>query len=91
MVLADIALIAAVAAVLRIAMLFALAIAARLTALRLKMPMDYPAGFRVAGLAYTPVAVTDAVVFCVFGHVIGPMLLFTLGVVMLLAVLHSTR
>lgn len=80
-----------VAIALRGLMLLTLAVAARLIALRLKLPMDYAAAFRLTGVAYTPVAVCDAVVFCVRIETMSPMLLFICGVAMLLAVLYSTR
>ena len=81
----------AVAILLRALMLLTLAIAARLIAMRLKLPMDYASGFRLAGVAYTPVAICDAVVFCIRIETMSPMLLFGCGVAMLLAVLYSTR
>ncbi len=76
---------------LRILMLVLLAVSARLIAWRFKIPMNYATAFRVAGVAYTPVTVLDATMFCLTLHPVSVLLLFAGGVAMLLAVLHSTR
>lgn len=83
--------VAAGAILMRGLMLLALAVAARLAAMRLRMPMDYATAFRLAGVAYTPVAVLDAVAFCLRGEMLQSWLLFPCGVLMLLAALYSTR
>lgn len=85
------AVILLVAVLLRGAMLFTLAVAARLIALRLKTPMGYDTAFRITGAAYTPVAVADAVIFCLEGQTMNPLVLFVAGVIMLVAVLTSIR
>lgn len=82
-----------VAVLLRAAMLLALAVAVRLVAIKRRMPMGYDAAFRLAGVAYTPVAVLDAIVFCLHhGQMtINPLALFMGGVIMLTAIVFSTR
>lgn len=79
------------ALMLRGLMLVCLAVAARLTALKMKLAMDYAGAFRFAGVAYTPVAVMDAIAFCYGGQALNPLLLFACGTAMLLAALHATR
>lgn len=88
---AGMAMILVFAALLRAGMLFALAIATWAIAVRLKMPMTHATGFRLAGVAYTPVAVLDAVVLCLRGAPLNTLIVFGCGVVMLLAALRSTR
>ena len=83
-------LIIGIAAPLRALMLLTLAIAARLQVIR-KNPMDYATAWRFVGVAYTPVAVADAAVFCAHGYMANPLLLFVLGYMMLLAALRATR
>lgn len=93
--LISLALIAVVAILLRGTMLLALAISARLLALKLKLPMDYAAGFRIAGVAYTPIAVLDGALLCLGSSMYGmtgyPLMLFFGGFIMLLGALFSTR
>lgn len=84
-------LIAAAFLGLRGAMLLALAIAALSIAPRLALPLDRSAAFRLAGVAYTPTAVMDAIALCTTGEAMLPFVLFPCGVVMLLAAMHASR
>lgn len=77
--------------VLRAVLLSVLTLAARMLAVGLKTPLSNKAAARVTAVAYTPVAVLDAVAFLGFGTIVSPPLLFGGGVVMLLAALYTTK
>ncbi len=84
-------MVALIGAILRGLMLFFLAVAARLFSLKLRPVVDYKAAFRLAAVAYTPVALIDAVAFCLHGQALNPLLLFVTGCMMLLAALYASR
>lgn len=87
----SILFIFAVALVLRACMLFPLVIAARLIGYAMKLPLANAQASRITALAYTPVALSDAVAFSVANYAVSPPILFGCGVMMLLAAVHAAK
>lgn len=87
----SIAVIFALALVLRAAMLVPLVIAARLIGHAMKLPLSNAQAARITALSYTPVALADSAAFFATGAMLSPPLLFTLGVMMLLAAVHAAK
>ena len=84
-------MVAGATLLLRSSMLMALAVVAFLVARYWQMPMNAATAFRLSGVAYTPVAIMDAVALCTHGATMLPFIVFPCGVAMLLAALYATR
>lgn len=78
-------------ALLRAAMLIPLLIACCLLGYLFKLRLTYSQGARLTAIAYTPVAVFDAIAFNGFHYGVSPPLLFGCGVMMLLAAVHAAK
>lgn len=84
-------LVLGIGLLMRATLLAVLTLAARIVAALLRTPLTNAAAARVTAVAYTPVALFDALAFLVFGTMLYPPLLFGGCVVMLLAALYTTK
>lgn len=87
----SILVIFAIALVLRAAMLMPLVIAARLIGHAMKLTLTNAQASRLTAIAYTPVAICDAVAFSAANAAVSPPLLFGCAVMMLLAAVYASK
>ena len=80
-----------IALLLRATMLAPLVIAARLIGHVLKLTLTNAQAARLTAVAYTPVAICDAVAFSVASFAVSPPMLFGCALMMLLAALYASK
>lgn len=89
--LVDLTKIIMIAIGFRAAMLIGLTVAARLLALLFSMHLTWAQAARLTAISYTPVAVFDAIAFCLAHSAVAPPYLFVCGCLMLLAALNAAK
>lgn len=89
--LLQLGVIVGIALGLRLLMLLLLAIVAQLLALIIKPRIGYRSGLTLGALAYTPVALFDALVFILAGVALHPGMLLLCSCFMLIAALKASK
>lgn len=87
----SILVVVIIALVLRALMLIPLVIAARLIGYSMKVKLTNAQAARLTAVAYTPVAICDALAFVLAAYAVSPPILFGCGVMMLLAAVHAAK